>query len=232
MQLWATAKIGTAMPVVFEPVHAALNTLWAMAKTGTEILVIFELVHAALFKLWDTAKSGTDSAPPVSCHSSEGIRVEDWTPWSPRALSAIAEDAQSGLDGQLNVDPYVRSDQVGPTQPQFMAARAAAGPRPAGGGRRRRIPAWRPRPLGQIQRLFELESHGLWLRHFWSCEATRLLQSCTWTRAAAPEDHRLLQLPEATGLSHWSRARFAPPFLVSARTLVHVTPIFLLRGLL
>ena len=119
-KLWATAKTGTAMPVVFEPVHAALNTLWAMAKTGTKILVVFELVHAALFKLWDTAETGTDSAPPVSCHSSEGIRVEDWTPWSPRALSAIAEDAQSGLDAQLNVDPYVRSDQVGPTQPQFM----------------------------------------------------------------------------------------------------------------
>ncbi len=117
LRVWATAKIGTAMPVVFEPVHAALNTLWPMAKIGTKILVVFELAHAALFKLWDAAKTYTDSAPPVSCHSSEGIRVEDWTPWSPRALSAIAEDAQSGLDAQLNVASYVRSDQVRPTQP-------------------------------------------------------------------------------------------------------------------
>ncbi len=35
-------------PVVFEHVHAALLRLWATAKIGTAVLVVFEPVHAAL----------------------------------------------------------------------------------------------------------------------------------------------------------------------------------------
>ncbi len=48
--------------------------------------------------------------------------------------------------------------------------------------------------------------------------APRCVQSCAWTSAAAPEDHRLLQLPVAMEMSHWSRACVESLFRVSANS--------------
>ena len=57
---------------------------------------------------------GGDPSPAVYAPLEED---EDWTPWSPRAFAAIAEQAQTSLDAHIgDTTADVRSDRAWPVQ--------------------------------------------------------------------------------------------------------------------